>query len=150
MSKPMFHEGINLADLYSADIETTGLLHHLKEQGSNAKLHNFGAKRADGSEFLFTNVYNAITVKDCEQVYPLSELQAFLDTGPILVMHNGITYDGPALTMLGYDVSKVRILDTMYLAWYLEPLRMRYGLAEYGEEFGIPKPLIDNWKDLAQ
>lgn len=145
MTKPVFHEGINVSDLYSADIETTGLLDQLKEQGGRAKLHNFGAKRADGSELLFTNVYNAVTVKDCEQVYPLTDLQAFLDTGPILVMHNGITYDGPALEMLGYDISKVRILDTLYLAWYLEPTRNVYGLEAYGEMFGVPKPPIIDW-----
>jgi hypothetical protein len=38
-----------------------------------------------------------------------------------------------------------RVIDTLGLAWYLEPLRPRYGLATYGEEFGVSKPIVEDW-----
>ena len=135
---------------YCADIESTGLLHHLEEQGSDAKLHNFGCRDLNGNEFLFTHGWNVLNRVPCKDIRPLEELQAFLDEGPTLIMHNGITYDGEALIFFGYDISKCRILDTLYMAWYLEPLRNRYGLAYYGEEFGTPKPTIEDWINLSQ
>lgn len=150
MNHPMYLLEEPIGNVWAADIETTGLLQDLIDQGPEAKLHNFGLKDMHGKERLYTQGWNALKEAACQDIRPLSELQEFLDTGPVLIMHNGMCYDGEALIFFGYDISKVRILDTMYLAWYLEPLRMRYGLAEYGEEFGIPKPLIDNWKDLAQ
>lgn len=136
-------------NMFAADIETTGLLEDLYTQEA-PRLHNFGAKAMDGTEFLFSEAWNVLSHKACADIRPLSELQAFLDTGPCLIMHNGMCYDGEALIFFGYDISKVRILDTLYLSWYLEPLRNRYGLAEYGEEFGIPKPVIDDWQNLSQ
>ncbi|QTQ06821.1 DNA polymerase [Aeromonas phage PVN03] len=136
-------------NMFAADIETTGLLEDLYTQ-DDPQLHNFGCKALDGREFLFSQAYNVLSDRACEDIRPISELQAFLDTGPCLIMHNGMCYDGEALIFFGYDISKVKMLDTLYLAWYLEPLRNRYGLAEYGEEFGIPKPVIDDWQNLSQ
>lgn len=136
-------------NMYAADIETTGLLEDLYTQ-EHPKLHNFGCKAMDGAEFLFSEAYNVLSDAACKDIRPMSQLQEFLDTGPCLIMHNGMLYDGEALIFFGYDISKVRMLDTLYLAWYLEPLRNRYGLAEYGEEFGIPKPVINDWESLSQ
>lgn len=135
--------------LYAADIETTGLLEDLKRQ-ENPRLHNFGLKREDGHEILFTQGWNTLVEAACEDIRPITELQAFLDTGPGLIMHNGMCYDLEALIFFGYDVSKILLIDTLYLAWYLEPLRNRYGLEEYGEEFGIKKPAIADWQNLSQ
>lgn len=130
-----------MPELYSADIETTGLLHHLKEQGSEAKLHNMGFKHFEtGDEILFQD--------NVEGARPLSELQAFLDEGHTVVMHNGICYDAVALQMLGYNLDPTKIIDTMLYSQYLYPRRTRHGLAEWGEEFGVPKPAIDDWQNL--
>lgn len=134
--------------IYSADIETTGLLEDLLKQ-EEPKLHNFGFKAQDGTEILFSNNFEDLVIGD-KDIRPLSELQAFLNTGPTLIMHNGLCYDGEAMTILGYDMSKVDIIDSLYLAWYIHPERHRYGLAEYGEEFGVPKPKIESWEDQTQ
>jgi len=132
------------ATLWSCDIESTGLLEHLNEQGESARLHNFGAKQGN-TEILFSAAHNSLDHRACPDIRPLSELQQWLTEGHSLVMHNGMGYDGEALKFFGYDVSNNYIVDTMYLAWYLEPRRMRYGLEYYGEEFGIPKPPIMDW-----
>lgn len=143
-------EDFNPADVIAADIETTGLLHQLVEQGEDAKLHNFGIKYVDGRELLFTANYEITNLAVCQEVRPLSKLQEYLDEGQVFSFHNGICYDYEALKLLGYDMSKCTVIDTMYLAWYIYPTRMTYGLEAFGEEFGIPKPPIVDWSTLSQ
>ncbi|UYD72104.1 DNA polymerase [Vibrio phage vB_VpaM_VPs20] len=135
--------------LVAADIETTGLLHDLERQGESRKMHNFGAKFTDGTELLFTQAHNTVDSKVCKDIRPISELQDWLNQGWNLIMHNGITYDAIAMTKyFELDLSKCVVLDTLYMAWYLEPDRHRYGLADYGEMFGVPKPPIEDWQNL--
>lgn len=117
--------------IFGADIEATGLINALKEQGDKARLHVFGYKRID----INTNA-------DVFHYTQKEELQAFFDTSPTLVIHNGITFDQPALSILGYDTSKVTIIDTLYLSWYLFPHRMRHGLEVWGDELGFKKPEV--------
>lgn len=148
--KDMFHYVVHShSKIWSCDIETTGLLDDLYAQGGDAKMWNFGAKQGE-KEICFSRVHAALNHEACDDIRPLSELQEWLNEGWILVMHNGVDYDGEALRFFGYDLSKNDIIDTLYLAWYLEPRRVRYGLADYGEEFGVPKPKIDNWENLSQ
>ncbi len=121
----------------ASDIETTGLLEQMAKQ-EHPRLHNMGA-------------IDALTkVENCMEWTERSRIQAFLDTAPTLIMHNGLCFDKEALAFLGYDVSKVTIIDTMFISWYLQPRRMRHGLAEYGEEFGVPKPVIEDWENQTQ
>ncbi len=123
--------------VFAADIETTGLLDMMREQ-ENPKLHNFCAIEVDtGETVLFEGTQR-------------KKLQEFLNQGHTLIMHNGKLFDMEALILLGYDVSKVKLIDSLALSWYLEPTRMRHGLAEYGEEFGVPKPLIEDWENQTQ
>lgn len=120
--------------IYCADIETTGLLHHLKKQ-KNPMLHNFGAiDPKTGERVLFSRSKGN-----------LNELQDWLDEGHTLVMHNGITYDGEALKFLGYDTTANEIIDTLPISWYLNPKRPRHGLEGWGEDFGVPKPPVTDW-----
>ena len=128
-------------NVYAADIETTGLLRQMMEQlkaGKHPRLHNLG--------FIDVNTKE----ETCLQWTKRKEIQAFLDTGPTLVMHNGMVFDKEALSFLGYDVSKVTIIDTLYWSWYLQPRRPKHGLEGYGEEFGVPKPVIDDWENQTQ
>lgn len=127
-----------LAGIYMADIETTGLLPQLKEQGSEARLHNLCAYSISSKK---TWVFHGT---DRETI------QKFLDRHIILVMHNGLSYDKKALEFFGYDVSKVMFVDSLPISWYLDRTRKRHGLEQYGEEFGVPKPEIKDWKDLTQ
>ncbi|MBL4753833.1 MAG: hypothetical protein JKY52_09615 [Flavobacteriales bacterium] len=67
-----------------------------------------------------------------------------------LVGHNIVCYDMPVLEKLAKVKTKAKLVDTLALSWYLYPKRVKHGLADWGEEFGIPKPKIDNWDDLEQ
>lgn len=127
--------------IYAADVEATGLLHHLVEQGDKAKLHNLCVM-----DVVDCNMKTMHT--DTEQ--QRKDIQALLDQPTIFIMHNGICYDKNALKHFGYDVSKVIFVDTLALSWYLDLNRDKHGLENYGEEFGVPKPAIVDWESLTQ
>lgn len=113
-----------------ADIECDGLLPTL------TKLHIFYAKDPDSGRTY--------------EINNLKKLQAFLNKFKHvpLVMHNGICFDKPALEKLGVTVPN-RIIDTLPISWFLYPNRHTHGLADWGEEFGVPKPPIDDWENLS-
>jgi hypothetical protein len=76
------------------------------------------------------------------------KMRSFFSKADILVGHNIQRYDIPALKkLLGVDI-KAMLIDTLALSWYLFPNRLKHGLEEWGEEFGIPKPPIDDWENL--
>tara|TARA_R110000851_G_scaffold87633_3_gene190986 strand:- start:462 stop:2405 length:1944 start_codon:yes stop_codon:yes gene_type:complete len=86
----------------------------------------------------------SFTLTDMEQIKEL-----FSNPDHILVMHNGVAYDGPAVEkVLGIEV-KAEIIDTLFLSWYLYPKMVKHGLATWGEELGIAKPTIDDWSNLS-
>ena len=127
--------------IYCSDLESTGLLHDLILQGDKAKLHNFCAMEVnqDKMYLLHTNTK--------EQ---RASIQRFLDRDIVLVMHSGIGYDYHALKHFGYDVSKVTVVDTLALSWYLDLYRPKHGLLTYGIEAKISKPEIEDWESLTQ
>ena len=128
--------------IYFADIETTGLLHQMIEQGENAKLHNFCAMSVSGDKAW---IFHTDTKEQRDT------LQKFLDREIILVMHNGIQFDKSALELFGYDVSKVSFVDTLPLSWHFCQNDMtRHGLEEYGVLAGVPKPEVSDWENLTQ
>ena len=130
-----------MCKIYNADLESSGLLHHLIEQGDKAKLHNFCAKSVETGEMW---TLHANTEKEKET------LSKFLNREIVLVMHNGICYDKNALIHFGYDVSNIHFVDTLALSWYLDLNRAKHGLEDYGIEAGVPKPVIDDWESLTQ
>lgn len=130
-----------MCKIYNADLESSGLLHHLIEQGEKAKLHNFCAKSVETGEMW---TLHANTEKEKET------LNKFLNREIILIMHNGICYDKNALIHFGYDVSKIHFVDTLALSWYLDLNRAKHGLEDYGVEAGVPKPVINDWENLTQ
>lgn len=76
------------------------------------------------------------------------KMREFLTTFDVLIGHNIQRFDIPQLEkLLGIEV-KARFVDTLALSWYLEPKRIRHGLEWWGEEFGIPKPVITDWESL--
>lgn len=141
---------------YAADIETSGLLEMMKLQLLPV-LHNMGFKDMNtGEEILFSNRYFDLDLLDSVQyknisVRPLDKLQSFLSSGHKLYMHNGVLFDNEALLFLKYDeIEQCNITDTLYLSWYLDPKRNRHGLGEYGEDYGIPKPIVEDWENQSQ
>jgi len=75
-------------------------------------------------------------------------MQQVLDRATVLVGHNIVAYDIPALAMFGLT-TKADLIDTLPLSWYLEPKRVRHGLAQWGESLGVKKPEIDDWDNLS-
>ena len=123
--------------VYASDCETSGLLYDLTKQKS-PRLHNFcSIDVVTGEIVLFEGSQK-------------EDIQAWFNEGHTFITHNCKTYDNPTLQFLGYDTSKIKWIDSLALSWYLSPTRIRHGLAEYGEEFGVPKPVIDNWENQTQ
>lgn len=123
--------------IYASDIETTGLLEQMKLQ-ENPRLHNICSIDVASDKVIL------IEGNDRKAV------QAWLDEGHTFVMHYGKLFDGEALKLLGYDISRINIIDSVALSWYLEPNRVLHGLEQYGVEFGVPKPPIVDWENLTQ
>lgn len=129
---------------FAGDLESTGLLHHLREQGSEARLHNFALMSTVSDKHMILH-----PMEDADR----AKLQAILDRDDVvLVIHNGICYDLEALKIFGFDVSRVKIADTLFMSWILDFFKEnpRYGLEQYGVELGFPKPPIADWEKLTQ
>ena len=109
------------------DIETDGLLDEL------TKIHVLSYSD-DGKTVHHTHDYD--------------EMREFFATRKVLVGHNHVRFDIPAIEkVLGIKV-KARLIDTLALSWYLHHDRMKHGLEGYGEDYGVPKPVIKDWNTL--
>ena len=109
------------------DIETDGLLDEL------TKIHVMSWSN-DMGEVKHTHDYD--------------EMRYVLLNSETLVGHNIIRFDIPAVEkVLGIKV-KARLIDTLALSWYLHHDRMKHGLEGYGEDYGVPKPVIKDWNTL--
>ena len=109
------------------DIETDGLLNEM------TKIHVLSYSD-DAKTVHHTHDYN--------------EMREFFATRETLVGHNIIRFDAPAVQkILGIKI-KARMIDTLGLSWYINHTRMKHGLEGYGEEYGVPKPVIKDWDNL--
>lgn len=75
-------------------------------------------------------------------------MRSFFEKADVLIAHNCIRFDIPHIERLLKIKIKARLVDTLALSWYLYPKRIRHGLAEWGEEFGVPKPEVEDWDNL--
>lgn len=111
------------------DIETNGLIENA------TKIHCLCARQFRGD--VITNI--TLTNPD--------EIKNFVLNEPVLVGHNIKRFDVPVLEkLLGIQIN-ARLIDTLGLSWYLYPERLKHGLEEWGENFGIPKPPIVDWNN---
>lgn len=130
---------------WASDIESSGLLFDLDKQGDEKRLHNFCAIEIKDVKYRDVKLFHPHTEKTRK------ELQDFISAPEnIFIMHNGFCYDLLALEKFGFDVSKMKLADTLPLSFYLHKDRDRHGLEKWGEEFGVPKPAIDDWENLTQ
>lgn len=79
--------------------------------------------------------------------YP--EMVSFLMKQECIIGHNIIRYDIPAIEMILNIKIESKLIDTLGLSWYLYPYRSKHGLEWWGEDFGVPKPVIDDWHNLS-
>lgn len=76
------------------------------------------------------------------------DIRSFFFQYDIYVGHNIRRWDLPHLErVVGIKIPE-RVIDTLGLAWVLDPERKRAGLDEYGEEYGTPKVKISDWASL--
>jgi DNA polymerase I-like protein with 3'-5' exonuclease and polymerase domains len=110
------------------DIETDGLLDEL------TKIHVLSWSN-DGGKTVFS-------------VSDYDDMRDVLLNSETLIGHNIIRFDIPAVEkVLGIKVT-ARLVDTLALSWYLNHDRIKHGLEGYGEDYGVPKPVIKDWNSL--
>jgi len=120
--------------LFMSDIEGDDLLDNITKIWC-ASFHELDAQMNDkGKPFTLTGMAEI--------------MEFFSNPEHILVMHNGISFDKAAIEKVLRIEVKCEIIDTLFLSWYLYPKMLRHGLAVWGEEFGVPKPKIDDWEGL--
>lgn len=130
---------------FASDVEASGLLWDMVKQGDKKRMHNFCSIEIRDSNFkdVFLNHPHSSKSK--------KELQEWISSPEnVFIIHNAYTYDLDALEMFGFDTSKMKVIDTLPLSWYLHNQRQQHGLAWWGEEFGVPKPPIEDWENLTQ
>ena len=66
-----------------------------------------------------------------------------------LVCHNAIRHDLVVFNrILGIDLTYRDFVDTLPLSWTINYTRQKHGLGSYGDDYGVPKPLVDDWAGL--
>jgi hypothetical protein len=122
---------MNLDKVFVVDIECDGLLDTL------TKLHVLSA-----CYYSENNKWEIISTNDSARIQNLVG-----NPDNVIVGHNFIGYDKPALEKLGYEF-KAQVIDTLGLSWYLYNEHLKHGLESWGERFGVPKPEIEDWENL--
>lgn len=70
-------------------------------------------------------------------------LNYHMDNELPIVAHNGICFDVPTCErLLNIDLSRLMLIDTMALSWYLNTKRKAHGLGTFLDDYGIPKPKV--------
>lgn len=111
------------------DIETDGLLDNV------TKIHCFSY------HILHTDISKSLTE------YP--DIKAFLQQPDLeLIGHNIVRYDIPVIKKLLNIKIKAILIDTLPLSWTMYSSMEKHGLEAWGEELGVKKPEIGDWKNL--
>lgn len=88
----------------------------------------------DGKQFHSTNDYE--------------EMRSLLSGSTTLIGHNICRFDIPVLEkILGIKI-KAKLYDTLPMSWVINTERQLHGLESFGEDFGVPKPVITDWEGL--
>ena len=125
---------INWAQATVADIESDNLLEKA------TKIHVLSYKMAGKG-------VGSIEGTNAERL--IKFFNYHIDNEIPLVMHNGICFDIPlAEKLLEIDLSKLMVIDTLGISWYLNIERKQHGLDSFFEDYGIAKPKIDDWENL--
>ena len=111
------------------DVEADGLL------DDATKIHCMSFTR-DGFPMCSTSDYDA--------------MRNILLNQKVLIGHNIVRYDVPLLEkILGIKI-KAKLYDTLPMSWVINTDRPKHGLESFGEDFGVPKPEINDWVNLTE
>ena len=112
------------------DIETDGFLDKL------TKIHVVSYKTPDMAE--------------PASIFDYDEMRKFFLSQDTLIGHFIVGFDVPAIEKVLNIKIVAKLIDTLSVSWYLSPERASHGLASYGEDFGVPKPVVEDWDNLSQ
>ena len=77
-------------------------------------------------------------------------MRIFFEEATILIGHNIVRYDIPAVEkILGIKVTAT-LVDTLAVSWYINHTRPKHGLEGYGEYYNVKKPEITDWENLTK
>lgn len=80
-----------------------------------------------------------------ETLTDYEDIRRFFTEYDWYIGHNIRRWDLPHLNrVIGINIPN-NIVDTLFLAFYLEPERKSHSLEGYGEDYGVPKPVIIDW-----
>lgn len=93
--------------------------------------------------------YKVLGKDEVRTIYDFKDIESlFNQEGLLFIGHHVIGYDFKALNKI-YGIKRPKyFLDTLAWSWYLFPDRAEHGLESWGEDFGVPKPKIDDWQNL--
>ena len=86
--------------------------------------------------------------KDYKTIFDYSDMRDLLLSQRGLVGHNIVRYDVPLIEKILGIKLEARLFDTLPMSWVLNLNRPKHGLESFGEDFGVPKPQIDDWNNL--
>lgn len=92
--------------------------------------------------------YAPVGSNEVQTLTSYQDMREFLANAKTLIGHNIYLYDIKLLEKILNIKIEAKIIDTLPLSWYLLHKRNIHGLDSFGQEYGIPKPKIDNWEDL--
>jgi hypothetical protein len=78
-----------------------------------------------------------------------TEIKRLLAAANTLIGHNIVCFDVPELERVLDIKIQARLIDTLWLSYYLYPSRKSHNLDGYGTDFGIKKPEIIDWENLS-
>ena len=86
--------------------------------------------------------------KNVYTIFDYDKMRTFFLSSQFLAGHNIIRYDIRAVYKILGVKPIAKLYDTLAMSWVFEPNRPKHGLASWGEDFGVPKPEVDDWKNL--
>lgn len=117
-----------------ADLESDGFL------DVATKLHVLGFQM----NMKEIKVFNGAT--ESERIVKF--FQWHVDNEIPIVMHNGVSFDVPLMEKLfNIDLSKLMLIDSLAISWYLNFDRRTHGLGTFHEDYGIEKPVVEDWSE---
>ena len=78
-----------------------------------------------------------------------ADMRELLGTEAAMVAHNCVRYDFPVIEKILGVKYKGKVYDTLPMSWVFNHDRSKHGLELYGEEYGVPKPKVDDWQNLS-
>lgn len=77
-----------------------------------------------------------------------ADMSSFITEQKVLVGHNIIEYDIPALELILKIKVTATLIDTLAISFYHYPIKnYKHGLKAYGERLGFGKPEVEDWKN---